>query len=442
MKVSTSSISAILLVTLPAALSTSNPAHHPLLPAGHVNQTISLADFKKMLRTEVTEEFGGRRLSDAAASTMWETAMRAEWSVAEEREATASEGRRRTTSGAANGSSPFLVCDLNFRKPGDQCKETVEQAVGANLTPVINKSDMTCFMVKTLASIATDLPVGVTAVPLSPEMKMAEGLVKAIATSSPMVQRVDAAFCLGEAATDDQAVHLADELLEEFTEEFSGERRLRTRSFMESRTYRNHERQLFWHRNLLDVEESVCQEMIASSTVEASISGLTLTIPDGPLPESYRKCLHSLVVDLAMQPEICFVGGYQKMQLRNDYGSGLVQSGNITSKPFHDLGLDGSGQIVAVSDTGVDTDNCYFYDSQRPLEKDESGRFDLDARKIVQYYAFADSKDDKDGHGTHVASTIAGRRARNGREELDGKGDGIAKGAKLAVMDIGSCTFS
>ena len=30
--------------------------------------------------------------------------------------------------------------------------------------------------------------------------------------------------------------------------------------------------------------------------------------------------------------------------------------------PFFDSGLDGSGQVVSVSDTGIDMDNCYFRD--------------------------------------------------------------------------------
>jgi subtilisin family serine protease len=42
------------------------------------------------------------------------------------------------------------------------------------------------------------------------------------------------------------------------------------------------------------------------------------------------------------------------------------------------------------------------------------------------------------GHGTHVAGTIAGRRATSGQQESDGEADGIARKAKLAFYDIGS----
>jgi len=40
----------------------------------------------------------------------------------------------------------------------------------------------------------------------------------------------------------------------------------------------------------------------------------------------------------------------------------LTQSELKDERPFFDAGLDGNGQIVAVSDTGCDQNNCYFTD--------------------------------------------------------------------------------
>lgn len=56
----------------------------------------------------------------------------------------------------------------------------------------------------------------------------------------------------------------------------------------------------------------------------------------------------------------------------------------------------------------------------------------MSARKIVQYYTFADGYDEPSGHGTHVAATIVGHRG----DGKSGRHDGIAKGAKLAVLDM------
>ena len=35
----------------------------------------------------------------------------------------------------------------------------------------------------------------------------------------------------------------------------------------------------------------------------------------------------------------------------------------LGTTPYHDAGLRGEGQIIGVGDTGLDYNNCYFYDS-------------------------------------------------------------------------------
>ncbi|OLF14386.1 hypothetical protein BLA60_04480 [Actinophytocola xinjiangensis] len=89
------------------------------------------------------------------------------------------------------------------------------------------------------------------------------------------------------------------------------------------------------------------------------------------------------------------------------------------------LGFDGSGQTVAVLDTGVDADHP-----------------DL-AGQIVGTLNFTGDAGmaDEHGHGTHVASTIAGTGAGS-----DGKFTGVAPGADLLIGKIcdssGSCPTS
>ena len=39
----------------------------------------------------------------------------------------------------------------------------------------------------------------------------------------------------------------------------------------------------------------------------------------------------------------------------------ITQSGNVNCRPFFDVGLGKSGNIVGVADGGLDQDNCYFY---------------------------------------------------------------------------------
>eukprot|EP00549_Striatella_unipunctata_P002687 CAMPEP_0118673514 /NCGR_PEP_ID=MMETSP0800-20121206/366_1 /TAXON_ID=210618 ORGANISM="Striatella unipunctata, Strain CCMP2910" /NCGR_SAMPLE_ID=MMETSP0800 /ASSEMBLY_ACC=CAM_ASM_000638 /LENGTH=114 /DNA_ID=CAMNT_0006568589 /DNA_START=417 /DNA_END=757 /DNA_ORIENTATION=+ len=90
--------------------------------------------------------------------------------------------------------------------------------------------------------------------------------------------------------------------------------------------------------------------------------------------------------------------------------------------PFFDAGITGFGQVVAVSDSGLDTGSCYFKD----FNKEMGATLKLDGsyfptnRKIVQYIPRADDADVPSGHGTHVV----GIRIHHGGE--------VVKDAKLA----------
>ncbi|WP_018686919.1 S8 family peptidase [Actinokineospora enzanensis] len=93
-------------------------------------------------------------------------------------------------------------------------------------------------------------------------------------------------------------------------------------------------------------------------------------------------------------------------------GADTVRSTNITAQK---LGLDGTGTRIAVVDTGVD--------SGHPDLKD----------KVAAAEDFTGSGDtgDHNGHGTHVASTIAGSGAASG-----GRYRGIAPGATLLSAKV------
>lgn len=96
---------------------------------------------------------------------------------------------------------------------------------------------------------------------------------------------------------------------------------------------------------------------------------------------------------------------------------GIAQFGTKTFTPLWTAGLKGRGQVVVVSDTGLDVNNCWL--RQTPGKRgggvsDPSvfsysniGSFDNKQRMVVQYLLGMD-KTDGSGHGTHVCGTIAG----------------------------------
>jgi subtilisin family serine protease len=216
----------------------------------------------------------------------------------------------------------------------------------------------------------------------------------------------------------------------------------RRRRFLESRKFWRQQRSLVHLDECADIIQALEQDD-NTNTDTITTSTLAWTLPTKLLQgndETFlRDCLQALIVQWSLHPQVCWIGGYQNIELLNVVASGIVQSSRDHSTfPFYSVGLDGTDQVVAVSDTGLDTDNCYMWDNTTEVPRDDSGHFNSNARKVIQYYAHLDAKDLYNGHGTHVAGSIAGRRATDGLHESNGTADGIAKAAKLAMFDIGT----
>jgi hypothetical protein len=144
----------------------------------------------------------------------------------------------------------------------------------------------------------------------------------------------------------------------------------------------------------------------------------------------------------------------------NEISYRSLQSGSSNGgTPIYDHGIHGEGQIVAVLDTGVDYDSCYFAESDRsapPINTGTPGggygwtNIDTSRRKVIAYdflYSCAQfpgvsgcddptkpAAYDNQGHGTHAAATILGDKGTPLAHDF---GDAIALGAKLIVQDAG-----
>ncbi|HEX6099663.1 MAG TPA: S8 family serine peptidase [Thermoanaerobaculia bacterium] len=144
----------------------------------------------------------------------------------------------------------------------------------------------------------------------------------------------------------------------------------------------------------------------------------------------------------------------------NEISHRSLQSGSPSGPtPLHDRGIHGQGQIIAVLDTGLDINNCYFAEADGQLPPFNTGtpaggldweNVDLSRRKVVAYN-FLFSCDqypgrpgcdtpgdlasyDNQGHGTHAAGAAAGDK---GAPVMHDFGDSVAPAAKLIVQDGG-----
>jgi subtilisin family serine protease len=158
-----------------------------------------------------------------------------------------------------------------------------------------------------------------------------------------------------------------------------------------------------------------------------------------------RKKL-GLVVDILEQSEgLVWADAQPAVRLQNSASAWRCQSGAFDSTPVFNNGIHGDGQVVAVLDTGIDVDHCFFWDEIHglpPVNDDTTTSVDTNQRKVVatNFLWSADWPSpgaadwDDQGHGTHVAGSVAGDADNFGVH--DGF-DGMAPAAKLVIQDGG-----
>ncbi len=160
---------------------------------------------------------------------------------------------------------------------------------------------------------------------------------------------------------------------------------------------------------------------------------------------------------LAKLNEVFYIEPKNTMVLFNRNAQAVFQTNKTRDDPdarkIWDMGIDGRGQVVTVADTGLDYDHAMFRQSNEfPWFGDQYNVTDMNRRKLVRYMVMKKSNPEDDpwawkdsarvweegnitsGHGTSVAAAAVGEDGGLGMS----LNDGMAKGAKLIVQDIGT----
>ncbi|CAM9167076.1 unnamed protein product [Ectocarpus fasciculatus] len=137
------------------------------------------------------------------------------------------------------------------------------------------------------------------------------------------------------------------------------------------------------------------------------VEGMNHLLPGKEAPSELRTaCYMGLLSQLAAKPEVLRVSPFQSASLHNAVANALVQSATTTETPLLDAGLDGTGEVIQVVDSGLDETSCYFADDDGlqiehgfmfdGVRVEDDGNvstvlgnysfpYDMSRRKVVQY---------------------------------------------------------
>eukprot|EP01039_Chlorochromonas_danica_P002662 gene2662-2907_t len=171
---------------------------------------------------------------------------------------------------------------------------------------------------------------------------------------------------------------------------------------------------------------------------------------DDPIPEGETlyfsldvdNCglMAELAMEIARRPEVVYIEHKKAMVTFNRWSKGLCDVGNTLYTPLNNNNFTGYGEVVGIADTGLDMFNCYLYDPDHNVSYSTSTdktkiSVNTAHRKVIQYVAYADNKENAEGHGTHVSGSVAGLAYENYGDYQ--RFNGMSFNAKIAFFDIG-----
>ncbi|MFZ8906592.1 MAG: S8 family serine peptidase [Poseidonia sp.] len=171
----------------------------------------------------------------------------------------------------------------------------------------------------------------------------------------------------------------------------------------------------------------------------------------GNLPASLtvKTTLPVLPAETLHIPGLLWVEPVLQTHARNGQASSMIEHGALVGHPFWELGLNGSGVVLGVADSGIDADHACFRNATSAVDEHAElnathpavGVFGPEHRKIRLYNTSIDSNDTPGHsdyrHGTHVIGSLACHDVYSERAGLQpANGSSLAHGASLVVQDI------
>jgi len=141
-------------------------------------------------------------------------------------------------------------------------------------------------------------------------------------------------------------------------------------------------------------------------------------------------CPKELLPAIARFPWVMSIQEKHEPRPENSNCQWVVQTWSQNQRRIWDKGLYGSDEVLGYTDTGLDVTHNAFKDPAVPLS--DTGEYPTHRKVVIfRHYPLAGGVGDPDGHGTHVAGTIAGNDSVNGGTSLH---DGHSKGARIAHL--------
>ena len=209
----------------------------------------------------------------------------------------------------------------------------------------------------------------------------------------------------------------------------------------------NHVRLVFEPNLPLSVKESMFASLSLLGAEPMDEDGLVASV----LPTSIQLdgVSSSIVQELLELEGVLWIEPVLTTKARNSQASALIQDGAFSSRPLWDLGLDGSGVVLGVADSGIDADHACFRNATEDTASHAEqaaaypavGVFGEAHRKVVFLNDTIDGNDTPGQsdyrHGTHVVASLACRDVFSERTNAEPtNGSTLAHGARLVVQDI------